>query len=93
MNKKQLVAAIAERAGISKILARKALDSILEAVGETLKQGKAVGIVNFGSFSVSQTKPRVGRNPRTKQRINIPSCNKPTFKAGQGLKRTVNPAF
>jgi len=89
MTKGELVDAIAGAAGITKVDAEKALNAFTEAVTKSLKKGDAVGLVGFGTFSVSKRKARKGRNPQTGKEINIPAAKVPKFKAGKGLKDAV----
>ena len=86
MNKTELVAAIADKAGISKKDADKAVAAFIEAVTETLKSGDKLQLVGFGSFEVRERPERTGRNPQTKETITIPASKVPAFKAGAALK-------
>ncbi len=90
MNKKELVAAVAEKAEISKKDAEKALDAFVAAVTEELKAGKKVQLVGFGTFEVSEREAREGRNPRTGETIKIDAVKAPKFKAGSALKDALN---
>ena len=90
MNKSDLVDAIAAGADISKASASRALDSALEAVTGTLKDGDQVSLVGFGTFSVKHRAARTGRNPQTGKEIQIAAANVPSFKAGKALKDAVN---
>ncbi|HLA50729.1 MAG TPA: HU family DNA-binding protein [Thermodesulfobacteriota bacterium] len=89
MTKGELVDAIAGGAGLTKVDAEKAVNAFTEAVTKSLKKGDAVGLVGFGTFSVSKRKARKGRNPQTGKEINIPAAKVPKFKAGKGLKDAV----
>ena len=89
MNKKELVAAIAEKAAISKPVAEKALNAFVETVEETLKKGDDIRLVGFGTFEVRERKARKAQNPQTKEEITIPATKVPAFKAGKGLKDVV----
>ncbi|MBQ1704534.1 MAG: HU family DNA-binding protein [Clostridia bacterium] len=89
MNKTELVAAIAEKAGLTKKDAEKALTAATEAVAEALVNGDKVQVIGFGTFEVKKREARVGRNPRTKQEIKIPASKTPVFKAGKALKDKV----
>lgn len=89
MTKGELVDAIAGAAGITKVAAEKAMNAFTEAVAKSLKKGDSVGLVGFGTFSVSKRKARKGRNPQTGKEINIPATKVPKFKAGKGLKDAV----
>ncbi len=89
MNKAELVAAIAQKAGISKAVAEKALKGVVDAVSEALAKGEAVSLVGFGTFSVQQRAARKGRNPRTGARITIPARKVPKFTPGKTLRDLV----
>lgn len=90
MNKSELVDAIAEGADISKASAGRALDSALDAVTTSLKNGGPVSLVGFGTFAVKHRAARTGRNPQTGAEIQISAANVPSFKAGKALKDAVN---
>ena len=90
VTKAQLVASIAEEAGLSKVQAKAALQSFTSAVQGALVGGKKVTLVGFGTFSVSQRAARQGRNPQTKAPINIPASKGVRFKPGKSLKDSVN---
>ncbi len=90
MNKSELVDAIASGADISKASAGRALDSMVDAVTESLRKGDPVALVGFGTFSVKDRAARQGRNPQTGATIQIPAARVPGFKAGKGLKDAVN---
>ena len=85
MNKSELIAKIAEDAGITKSQANTALDSFVEAVTKTLKGGGKVTLVGFGTFSVSKRAARNGRNPQTGEVIKIKARKVARFKAGKEL--------
>ncbi len=89
MNKTELVAAVAEKAGLSKKDADKAVAAIIEAVTDTLKAGDKIQLVGFGTFEVRNRPERTGRNPQTKETIKIPASKVPAFKAGAALKAAV----
>lgn len=90
MNKNDLVAAVAEAAGLTKADAAKAVDAVFDTVTVSLKKGKEVRLVGFGTFSVVSRKATTGRNPRTGETIKIAASKQPKFKAGKGLKDAVN---
>lgn len=90
MNKTDLIASIAEGAGLSRKNAESALNAFMDSVQEALKQGDKVTLVGFGTFEVRQRAERKGMNPRTKEEITIPATKAPAFKAGKGLKTAVN---
>jgi DNA-binding protein HU-beta len=85
MNKSDLIDHVAKAAGLSKVDAKKAIESYHEAVAETLKEGKRVEIVGFGSFSVSSREARTGRNPKTGETLQIAAKKVAKFKAGKEL--------
>jgi DNA-binding protein HU-beta len=85
MNKAELIASIAEEAGITKTQANTALDSFVDAVTKTLKKGDKVTLVGFGTFSVSKRAARNGRNPQTGEVIKIKARKVARFKAGKEL--------
>lgn len=89
MNKTELVSAVAEKAGISKKDADKAVAAIIETVTEALKDGDKIQLVGFGTFEVRNRPERTGRNPQTKETIKIPASKVPAFKAGAALKAAV----
>ncbi len=90
MNKSDLIEAMAADAGISKVAAGKALDSMMSNVKGVLKGGGKLSLVGFGSFSVTARAARDGRNPQTGATIKIPARNVVKFKAGSELKDAVN---
>ncbi|HZW78067.1 MAG TPA: HU family DNA-binding protein [Flavobacteriaceae bacterium] len=90
MNKSDLIDAMAADAGISKAAAKKALDSFLGNVKDSLKDGNRVSLVGFGSWSVSKRAAREGRNPQTGATMPIPEKNVIKFKAGTELSSSVN---
>jgi DNA-binding protein HU-beta len=85
MNKAELISAMAETAGLSKVDSKKALDAFISAVTNALKSGDKVSLVGFGSFSVSERAARTGINPSTKKAIKIPAKKVAKFKAGAEL--------
>ncbi|WP_416896790.1 MAG: HU family DNA-binding protein [Minwuia sp.] len=90
MNKNELVAAVADKAGLSKSDAGEAVDAVFEAITGALKSSDEVRLVGFGTFSVSKRAASKGRNPQTGAEIDIPASIQPKFKAGKGLKDAVN---
>ncbi len=90
MNKSDLVEAMAADAGISKAAAAKALDSLMNNVKKTLKDGGKLALVGFGSFTVKERAAREGRNPQTGATIKIPARRVVSFKPGSELKDAVN---
>ncbi len=85
MNKAQLIDAIADKAGLTKVDSKKALEAFVETVGDTLKKGDKVALIGFGSFSVADRKARNGRNPQTGKAIKIAAKKVVKFKAGAEL--------
>lgn len=90
MNKTDLIEVIAENAELSKAAAGRILDTMLEAITESLGKGKDVVLVGFGSFVVNKRKQRKGRNPQTGEVITIPAAKVPRFRPGKYLKDKVN---
>ena len=90
MNKTELVAAIADEAGLSKKDAEKALKAFTDVVTEELKKGEKVQLVGFGTFEVSERAAREGRNPQTGAAMKIAASKAPKFKAGKALKDSIN---
>lgn len=90
MNKQDLISAVAETSGLSKNDATKAVEGVFDAITGALKKGDEVRLVGFGTFSVSQRKASTGRNPRTGETMTIKASAQPKFKAGKGLKDSVN---
>ena len=92
MNKKELVAAVAERSELTHAAAERVLDAFTEAVSEALSKGEEVSVVGFGSFTVKERAARSGRNPRTGEAIAIPAGRAPVFRPGKGLREAVSEA-
>ncbi|MES2739687.1 MAG: HU family DNA-binding protein [Pseudomonadota bacterium] len=90
MNKTELIDHIAQTADLSKAAAARALDAVIGGVTATLKKNDSVTLVGFGTFSVSARAARTGRNPRTKEPLEIEAAKVPKFKAGKALKDAVN---
>ena len=89
MNKAELINAVAEKADVSKKDAEAVISATLETITAALKEGDKVQLVGFGSFEVKKRAARMGRNPKTKESIEIPASVVPVFKAGKALKDTV----
>lgn len=89
MNKAELVAAVAEKTALSKKDSEKAVNAAFEAITAALVGGDKVQLVGFGAFEVKERNARVGRNPKTKEEIQIPASCVPVFKAGKALKDVV----
>ena len=90
MNKTELVAAMAEKAELSKKDSEKALKAFIDVVSEELQKGEKIQLVGFGTFEVSERAARTGKNPQTGAEIKIPASKAPKFKAGKALKDVVN---
>ncbi len=89
MSKSELIAAVAEKAGLKKKDAEAAVNAVFDSIGETLAAGGKVQLIGFGTFSVKERGERTGRNPRTRETIKIAASKTPAFTAGQGLKNLV----
>ena len=90
MNKTELIAAVAEKAGLSKKDAEKALKAFTDVVADELVKGEKVQLVGFGTFEVSERAAREGRNPKSGEPMKIEASRSPKFKAGKALKDLVN---
>ncbi len=90
MNKTELVAAVAEKAGVSKKDAEAAVKAVVDVISEELVKGDKVQLVGFGTFEVSERGARTGRNPQTGAEMKIAASKAPRFKAGKALKDAVN---
>ena len=90
MKKVELIEAVAEKAGLTKADAGRALDATLEAIKGALVKGDKVPLVGFGTFATSKRAARTGRNPQTGAEVKIPARTAVTFKAGSALKDAVN---
>ena len=89
MNKAELIATVAEVAGLSKKDSEKAVNATFDAITAALEKGEKVSLVGFGAFDVKERAARMGRNPRTKEEVEIPASRVPQFKAGKALKDAV----
>ena len=89
MNKTELIAAVAEKASISKKESEVVINAALETIIDSLKNDEKVQLVGFGVFDVKERGVRIGRNPKTKEEIEIPATRVPMFKAGKALKEAV----
>ena len=90
MNKAELINAVAASAAVSKKDTEAVITAMLDTITDALKEGDKVQLVGFGSFEVKKRAARIGRNPRTKEEIEIPATVLPVFKAGKLLKDTVS---
>ena len=86
MNKAELVSAVAEKSGLTKVQAAQAVKAFMEATAETLRNGDRLSLVGFGTFYVSERGERKGRNPQTGNVVTIPAKKVVKFKAGSDLK-------
>ena len=89
MNKTELIAAVAEKTGMTKKDAERVINATFETITAGLAKGDKVAVSGFGNFEVKAREARVGRNPRTKETIQIPATKLPAFKAAKALKDTV----
>ena len=89
MNKTEFINAVAEKSGLSKVVAKKAVEAFVETVSSELKEGGKVALLGFGSFSVAEKSARKGVNPKTKQPIEIPARKSVKFKAGAELTEII----
>lgn len=90
MNKTELVAAVSEKIGMTKKDTERAISATVDAISEALANGEKVQVSGFGIFEVKAREARVGRNPRTKETIQIPATRMPAFKASKALKDQVS---
>ena len=90
MNKTELVAAVAEKAGMTKKDAERVVNATIDTIVQNLANGEKVQISGFGNFEIKAREARVGRNPRTKEAIQIPATRLPVFKASKVLKDSVS---
>ena len=89
MNKTELIAAVSQSAGLTKKDTERALNAALDAITASLRNGEKVQLSGFGTFEVKDREARIGRNPHTKEAIDIPATCVPVFKASKALKDTV----
>lgn len=89
MNKTELIAAAAEHSGITKKDAERVINAAIDTITAALAKGDKVQLTGFGTFEVTERKARVGRDPRTREAIQIPATKVPTFKPSQALKDNV----
>ena len=90
MNKTEFIQAMAEKSGLTVKDATTALNATLEIIQESLQKGESVSFVGFGTFEVKNRAARMGRNPQTKEPVEIAASKAPSFKAGKPLKDAVN---
>lgn len=89
MNKSELIAALAEKTGLTKKAAGEYADAFTDTVTETLAAGESVALVGFGTFCVKNRPARIARNPRTGEELKVAASKSPAFKPGKGLKEAV----
>ena len=89
MNKMELVGAVAAKSGMSKKDAERSINATLDVITEALVDGDKIQLVGFGLFEVKERAARIGRNPRTKESMEIPASKAPSFKAGKALKDAI----
>ncbi len=89
MNKSELIAAVAQRAGVTKKDAERVVNATFETIAAELTAGEKVQLAGFGSFEVKAREARVGRNPRTKEAVEIPTSKAPVFKPSKNLKEAI----
>jgi len=89
MNKTELVAVVAEKSGLTKKDAERVVSATFAAITSSLQKGDKVQVSGFGVFEIKEREARVGRNPRTKEEIQIPATRQPAFKASKTLKDAV----
>lgn len=90
MNKVELVDQIATKSGLTKKDSEAALKAFMETIKETIKKGEKIQLIGFGSFEPVDKAAREGRNPKTREVIQIPACKAPAFKPGSALKEKIN---
>ena len=90
MNKAELIADVADRIGDSKQRGEEAVNAVFDAITAALKRGDDVRLPSFGVFAVSETPARMGRNPQTKEPVQIPAGKRPRFRPGKALKEALN---
>lgn len=90
MNKTELIAAVATKTGATRKDTEVMVNAILETITDEMAAGGRVQLVGFGAFETKHREPRVGRNPKTKEAVNIPATTVPVFKAGKALKEKID---
>ena len=93
MNKQELIKSMAEKTSLNKTNSEKVLNAFIESVQEALENGEKVQLIGFGTFETKERAARVGLNPRTKEKIDIPAKKVPAFKAGKEFKEKINNAL
>ena len=90
MNKAELISAVAEKTGLSKKDSEKAINATFDTITLSMEAGEKVQLVGFGAFDIKERAARIGRNPKTKEEIEIPASRVPVFKAGKALKDAIS---
>ena len=90
MNKQELITSMAEKTSLNKANSEKVLNAFIESVQEALANGEKVQLIGFGTFETKERAARVGLNPRTKEKIDIPAKKAPAFKPGKEFKEKIN---
>ena len=90
MNKSELVAVVAEKSGLTKKDSEKAVSAVFDSITETLVAGEKIQLIGFGTFEVRERAARLGNNPQTGEKVQIPASKAAAFKAGKGLKDLLN---
>ena len=90
MNKAELISAVAEKTGLSKKDSEKAINATFDTITLSMEAGEKVQLVGFGAFDIKERAARIGRNPKTKEEIEIPASRIPVFKAGKALKDAIS---
>ena len=90
MNKAELINAVAEKTGLSKKDSEKAINATFDTIILSMEAGEKVQLVGFGAFDIKERASRIGRNPKTKEEIEIPASRVPVFKAGKALKDAIS---
>lgn len=89
MNKAELISAVANETGVTKKETEKVVKAVFDSIAGAMAKGDKVQVIGFGTFEVRERSAREGVNPQTKQKIKIPACKAPAFKAGKALKEKV----
>lgn len=90
MNKTELIATVSDKTGATRKDTEQILSTILDVIGDELAAGGRVQLVGFGAFETKHREPRIGRNPKTREAVEIPASTVPVFKAGKALKENVD---
>ena len=92
VGKSELVSYVSAETKLTKVDSQKVVEAVLDGITDALKKGEDVRLIGFGSFAVSKSAAREGRNPRTGEKIKIAASNRPVFRVGKDLKEAVNKA-